>query len=200
VSEDAPRVIETARLRLVAPDVGLAAAVADYQVRNRAHFQPWDPPLPQGWGTLAHEEARLRDGDEAFRAGQALRWWLIGADRRDAVIGNVHLSAIVRGAFQSCHLGYTIDARHEGQGLMTEALSAVVEAAFAPAINLHRLQAAVQPSNLRSLALLARLGFSEDGLARDYLFINGQWRDHRILSLRNASFTPPTQWQARRVD
>jgi ribosomal-protein-alanine N-acetyltransferase len=199
MSEHAPRVIETARLRLVAPDVALAAAVADYQVRNRAHFQPWDPPLPQGWGTADFEEGRLRDGEEAFQAGQALRWWLVAVERPGAVIGSVHLSAIVRGAFQSCHLGYAIDAKHEGQGLMTEALSAVVETAFAPVINLHRLQAAVQPSNLRSLALLARLGFSVDGLARDYLFIAGQWRDHHLLSLRNASFRPPAHWAAPRV-
>jgi ribosomal-protein-alanine N-acetyltransferase len=110
------------------------------------------------------------------------------------VIGNIHLSNIVRGCFQSCHLGYAIAADREGQGLMSEALAAVIAAAFSPAIMLHRLQAAVQADNPRSLTLLARFGFVCEGQAGDYLFINGAWRDHRIFSLRNPSFVKPTHW------
>jgi ribosomal-protein-alanine N-acetyltransferase len=193
-TDEAPRLISTARLRLLAPDVSLADAVARFHTANRAHFKRWDPPQLSGWGTVADHEVALRDGDEAFRSGRALRWWLVDADRAERVIGNIHLSNIVCGCFQSCHLGYAIAADREGRGLMTEALAAVIAAAFSPAINLHRLQAAVQADNPRSLALLARLGFSFEGLARDYLFINGAWRDHRLFSLLNVSFVKPTHW------
>jgi len=46
----------------------------------------------------------------------------------------------------------------------------------------------VRPENGRSVALLQRLGFEDEGLAREYLFINGAWRDHRMFALRNAAF------------
>jgi ribosomal-protein-alanine N-acetyltransferase len=193
-ADAAPRTIKTARLRLLAPDVALAGAVAEFRTANRQHFKRWDPPQAPSWGTVADHEAALREGDEAFRSGRALRWWLVGADQAERVIGSVHLSNIVRGCFQSCHLGYAIAADREGQGLMTEALAAVSAAAFSPAINLHRLQAAVQVDNSRSLALLERLGFVGEGLARDYLFIDGAWRDHRIFTLHSASFIQPSHW------
>jgi ribosomal-protein-alanine N-acetyltransferase len=73
-------------------------------------------------------------------------------------------------------------------------LRAVITKAFAPAINLHRIQAAVRPNNARSLAVLQRLGFREEGLAQDYLFIDGAWRDHRLFAVTNPGFVPPDHW------
>ena len=46
------------------------------------------------------------------------------------------------------------------------------------------------PDNLRSAALLKRLGFEVEGLAKNYLYINGQWRDHVLTSLTNADWNP----------
>ena len=104
------------------------------------------------------------------------------------LIGSVSLSQISRGPFQNAMLGYAIDAAHEGRGLMREALQAVVAHAFSPSFNLHRIQANVRPENRRSVALVKRLGFEDEGLARDYLYIDGAWRDHRMFALRNAAF------------
>jgi ribosomal-protein-alanine N-acetyltransferase len=81
-------------------------------------------------------------------------------------------------------LGFSIDAACEGQGLMREALSAVVDFAFGE-LGLHRIEANHQPQNLRSAALLRSLGFDVQGYARDYLFLNGAWRDH-VLTARTA--------------
>jgi ribosomal-protein-alanine N-acetyltransferase len=85
-------------------------------------------------------------------------------------------------------LGYSIDAAHEGRGLMREALEAVLADAFGR-LGLHRVQANVRPENARSLALLARLGFEREGLAREYLFIDGAWRDH-VMTARRAPGWP----------
>jgi ribosomal-protein-alanine N-acetyltransferase len=71
---------------------------------------------------------------------------------------------------------------------MREALHAVIEHAFSPAVHLHRIQANVRPENGRSVRLLQRLGFEDEGLAREYLFIDGAWQDHRMFALRNADF------------
>jgi len=190
--------IDTPRLRLVAPDpdpaAGQARAVVDYFQRNAAHFAPWDPPLPPGDNAPEAVQGRLVTGAAAFGASQGFRWWLTLADAPGRVVGSVTLSNLARGPSQSCALGYALDAACQGRGLMSEALAAVIDEAFSPRINLHRLQAGVRPENARSLAVLARLGFVEEGLARDYLYIDGAWRDHRIFSRTNPDFIPPAHW------
>ncbi len=190
--------LHTARLLLQAPDATpgspQVAAVADFYRRNAAHFAPWDPPLPADHATPERIAQALADGAEAFATGRALRWWLLPAGTPGRVIGQVHLSSLVRGAFQSCHLGYALDAGCQGRGLMHEALRRVVDEAFSPRLNLHRIQAAVRPENHRSLAVLARLGFAQIGLARSYLFINGAWRDHHLLELTHPAFVQPADW------
>ena len=74
-------------------------------------------------------------------------------------------------------------------GALAQVVQAVIEHAFSPSVHLHRIQANVRPENSRSVALLHRLGFEDEGLAREYLFINGAWCDHRMFALRNAAFT-----------
>jgi ribosomal-protein-alanine N-acetyltransferase len=190
--------IDTPRLRLLAPDpdpaLGQAAAVAAYLARNAAHLAPWDPPRTADEDEPAAVQGRLVTGAAAFGAGLAWRWWLVQAGEPGRVIGSVSLSNLSRGAFQNCSLGYALDAACQGRGLMHEALQAVIAEAFSPAINLHRLQAAVRPENRRSLAVLARSGFADEGLARDYLYIDGAWRDHRLLALTNPAFIAPAHW------
>ena len=50
------------------------------------------------------------------------------------------------------------------------------------------MQANYIPENHRSARLLQRLGFRVEGLARNYLFINGAWRDHVLAALTTAHF------------
>ena len=115
-------------------------------------------------------------------------------DAPGRVIGSIHFSQVARGAFHNTMLGYALDAQRQGQGLMHEALQAGIAEMFSPRVNLHRIQAAWRPENARSGAVLSRLGFEDEGLARHYLFINGDWRDHRIAALRNPDFRAPTGW------
>lgn len=191
----ARRRISTQRLVLAAPDPDQAAAVHDFFQSNTAHLAPWEPPSPPPEGdAIVHLQRKLAEGAEDFAAGRAHRWWLALADAPERVIGSAHLSAIARGPFQSCNLGYALDRDCQGSGLMQEALTAVIHEAFSVRIHLHRIQAAIRPDNRRSLALADRLGFADEGLARDYLFIAGAWRDHRLLALTNPGFVPPPGW------
>jgi len=104
--------------------------------------------------------------------------------RRDdgALVGVFNLTNIVRGPFCSGYLGYYAFAGHEGQGLMSEGLRAVVRHAFG-ALRLHRLEANIQPANGASIALVAACGFRKEGYSPRYLKIGGRWRDHERWAL-----------------
>jgi ribosomal-protein-alanine N-acetyltransferase len=123
-------------------------------------------------------------------AGEGVVLFLFAKDAPAEIAGNVSLSNVVRGAFQAAHLGYALRSHREGQGLMAEALRAIVPWAFRT-LRLHRLMANHMPSNRRSARLLRRLGFRREGIAREYLLVDGRWEDHVLTSLVNPAWTPP---------
>ena len=177
--------LPTARLRLVAADEKLAAALADFHVRNQAHLAPWDPPAPADALTEAAQAQRLHESASAFAAGTAYRYLLQPIGDITRVIGTVQFSNIARGPYQSCSLGYALDQALEGQAFMTEALRSAIAEVFSPRVNLHRIQAAFRPENWRSAKVLKRLGFHEEDVCPDDLFIDGQWRVHQLVALLN---------------
>ena len=185
----------TARLRLVAADASMAAALLDFHQRNRAHLAPWDPPTETGFFTEAVQARRLHDAATAFAAGTGFRYLLQPIGDPSRVIGSINFSNIARSAFQSCNLGYALDQQFEGQALMTEALRCAIGEVFSPRINLHRIQAAYRLENWRSAEVLKRLNFHEEGVCPDYLFIDGLWRVHRLVALLNKGFAEPEAWR-----
>ena len=108
-----------------------------------------------------------------------LRLWIF--DKADTAfkytIGFINFSNIVRGAFQSCHLGYATDHAEINRGVMTEALKRAIAFAF-DELKLHRVEANIMPKNTRSIRVVEKLGFVNEGLSRKYLKINGVWEDH----------------------
>jgi ribosomal-protein-alanine N-acetyltransferase len=89
----------------------------------------------------------------------------------------VNVNEIVRGVFQSAYLGFYAFAPYQGVGYMSEGLRLVIAEAFKRS-GLHRLEANIQPTNSRSIALVKRLGFRLEGYSQNYLKISGRWRDH----------------------
>jgi ribosomal-protein-alanine N-acetyltransferase len=184
----AAELIETPRLLLQASDPAMSRDALAFVARNMAHFAPWDPPTPEDFFTVRGQRERLLKSRRAFAAGDAFRYWLRVKEDGTRIVGQVHVFSVSRGAFHSAMLGYQLDQGLQGSGLMDEALRALIAEMFSERVRLHRLQAAHMPENLRSAAVLARLGFHPEGMARNYLYINGQWRDHMINALLNPKF------------
>ncbi len=180
--------ISTPRLDLVPAQAHLAERVFAFYQRNDLHLSPWDPPKPENFGTASFQRDRLVQAEADALAGTAMRWWMCLRQEPHVLVGSIGLTAIARGPFQNAMLSYAIDGQLQGQGLMREGLKAIIQYAFASEMHLHRIQANVRPENLRSLRLLAKLEFEREGFALDYLFINGAWRDHVMLALRNRDF------------
>ncbi|HEY3178658.1 MAG TPA: GNAT family protein [Casimicrobiaceae bacterium] len=103
--------------------------------------------------------------------------FLVFRNADGALCGVFNFSEIVRNAFNSAYLGYYAFAPHAGGGLMTEGFALVLDVAFGD-LALHRVEVNVQPTNRRSLALVARLHFFCEGYSRRYVKIAGRWRDH----------------------
>ena len=162
-------------------------AMLEFVERNRDHLTPWNPPEPQGLYTLTHWQDIVKNCAVAFDANTAVRFWMALGEHPNRIIGSIGYSQIARGPFCSCVLGYQIDREHEGKGLMLEALSVTNQYMFEQQ-KLHRIAANYRAENVRSGRLLAKLGFRIEGFARNYLFIDGAWRDHVLTSLANDAF------------
>ena len=135
--------------------------------------------------------ARLPVFADDFRRDAALRLALFPRERTaPSIVGTINFTQIFRGPFHACYLGYSIAERWEGHGLMREGLEAAIAYAF-DELRLHRIMANYVPTNERSGGLLRRLGFVVEGYARDYLYIDGAWRDHVLTALTNPKVERP---------
>lgn len=172
------------KLRLLRPDE--ADKMVAYYVENRRHLEPWEPVRASQFYTHNWWQQRLQQCWSEFEAGTSVCLAILSHDQR-RVIGTCNFSQICRGVFQACYMGYSLDKRAEGQGLMVEAVTAALDHMFYHQ-GLHRVMANYMPSNLRSAALLERLGFEREGYARNYLQINGRWEDHVLTALLKEDF------------
>jgi len=103
--------------------------------------------------------------------------FLICLIETEEILGAINLSQIFHGGFKNAYLGYYLFANAAGQGSATEAVNSIVGHAFTE-LDLHRLEANVQPHNESSKRLVERCGFTKEGFSRRYLHIDGDWRDH----------------------
>lgn len=150
---------------------------------NRSHLERWEPRRNPNFFTDGFWQINLRVALKDFREGASACMVLL-SPAEDEVMGVCNYTNIVRGTFQSCQLGYALAGKHEGQGIMYEALSMTNGYIF-DELGLNRIQAAYLPHNERSGQLLAKLGFEKEGFARRYLKINDSWEDHVLTSLIN---------------
>lgn len=104
--------------------------------------------------------------------------------------GEINLSIVQRGPFQSSYLGYWIDEAHAGNGYMPEAVVCVLRHAFED-LRLHRVQISIIPRNSASRRVVEKLGVRDEGLAQRYLEINGVWEDHLRFAMT------AEEWQER---
>jgi len=172
--------------RLIGPRVVLRAlepadgdAWRDVRRRNRTWLEPWEPLPDPGSPDLLRDAsafrarcasaARQRHLDTAHPLGIFLH--------DGTLVGEINLSGIQRGPFQSAHVGYWIDQAYAGQGLVPEALVLVLRLALED-LNLHRVEVAIVPRNRASRRVVEKLDLRDEGTARDYLQIRGQWEDH----------------------
>ncbi|MDP6706801.1 MAG: GNAT family protein [Alphaproteobacteria bacterium] len=178
------------------PQPGDWADWARLRAESREFLTPWEPTWAADELTRNAFRRRLRRYGRDAREGYGYAFFVFRASD-DSLLGGLTLSNVRRGVTQSCSLGYWMGKPHAGQGYMTDALGTVLQFVF-DSLGLHRLEAACLPSNERSKAVLRRVGFDEEGLARQYLKINGTWRDHVLFALLASDPRPTVNRPGRR--
>ena len=126
------------------------------------------------------------DGIQEGVEGRTLFQWAIADGQTDELAGTVTLLSWDRGN-RRAEVGFILRPEWHGRGLATEAVGAVLGFAFAE-MDLHRVEADTDPDNASSLALLGRLGFQREGLARQRWLTFGTWKDSVLLGLLRDDF------------
>jgi ribosomal-protein-alanine N-acetyltransferase len=135
---------------------------------SQAFHQPWVYP--------AMEQRRYRGYIERIAEGR-VHGFFVGRIEDNAFLGVININDPILGGFRSASLGYYVNAEYARRGYMSEALALVLDYAFTT-LQLHRLEANIQPHNEASRALVQRLGFRKEGFSPAFLQIDGVWRDH----------------------
>lgn len=104
------------------------------------------------------------------------------------ITGTFHISGIVRGYFQSAYLGYEVFFPYHGKGYMSKGIVLLLREAF-EVLNLHRLEANIQPGNTPSIRLVSKAGFIKEGFSKNYLKVGGfEWQDHERWAIVNEAW------------
>jgi RimJ/RimL family protein N-acetyltransferase len=107
--------------------------------------------------------------------------WAVCLKGEDKMIGKCILFQFSQ-QNRRAEIGYLLSRDYWRQGLMHQALEAVIDFAF-NTLDLHRIEADVDIENAGSLGLLKKLGFKQEGLFKERWFVYGEWQDSAMLGL-----------------
>lgn len=176
-----PRLLQGQNVYLRAPKPSDYQEWAQVRAANQEFLKPFEPEWPQDCLSVEFYKRRLKRQAQERREGRGEFFFIFEA-RDQNLIGGVNLNNIYGGALCHASLGYWIDQNYEGMGLMRDAVSCVIDHAFNTQ-GLRRINAACLPDNHRSIKLLQRLEFEEEGFAKAYYQINSVWQDHLLFGL-----------------
>jgi len=159
---------------------GDRAAWREVRKRNAAWLRRWEATRPpDDESTPVTFRGMVRDLRKQAREGRCLPL-VVTIDGQFA--GQLTVSNITGGSARFGSVGYWIDQRFAGQGVMPVAVAMAVDYCWF-GLALHRIEIAIRPENTASLRVVEKLGFAEVGFAPRYLHIDGDWRDHRLFAL-----------------
>jgi ribosomal-protein-alanine N-acetyltransferase len=150
----------------------------------------WDITAPRQETDLTKKHFRIilqsqkknRDSDYFFDFGIFLK--------DGTLVGGVSIMDISRQVFQNAYLGYRINNNYWGKGYGKEGVRLGIEMAFKE-LKLHRLEAGIEPTNKRSIALAKAIGLKREGYSKKRLFLRNQWLDMALYVVRSEDFGIP---------
>ena len=152
------------------------------RIRNEAAISPWDATSSLSWAER-HNRAQWHSHRSllmsAARRGEVLPFVItLGG----SFVGQMTIGGVQRGALRSAWIGYWVDQAVQSGGVASGALALAVGHALGQ-VGLHRIEATIAPENLASQAVVAHVGFRQEGYLQRYLDIDGAWRDHLLFAM-----------------
>lgn len=178
--------IKTERCLIRLPEISESAEMLDFVLKNKDIFAELEPVPSADYFTKGYWQKKIKKINMDFANDKSccMNIYLVNTGQ---LIGMANYSNFIRGAFQTCFLGYKIAGDAQGKGYMTEALMGSIPYIFEN-LNMHRISAAHILGNIKSARVLEKCGFKQEGVAEDYLFINGKWQAHMQTSLINKNW------------
>jgi len=109
--------------------------------------------------------------------GKTAECLLICKRETGLIAGTISVGDMIRGPYQRATVGYNVFLPTARQGYMSEGFGLLFIFAFRD-LRLHRLEADIQPGNVPSLRLAAKVGFRKEGYSPGFVCIDGKWLDH----------------------
>lgn len=152
------------------------------RLADREHLEPWEPVAEVNW-EVRHALSSWPSICSGLRAEARRGRMLPYAIELDGEFcGQLTIGNVTHGALRSAWIGYWVAKPVTGGGVATAALALGVDHGLGP-VMLHRIEATVRPENSASRAVLAKVGFREEGLLKRYLEVDGAWRDHLLVAI-----------------
>ena len=177
---DPPPTLRDGHAVMRVPDMTDYEQWAGLRARSRDFLTPWEPVWPANDLTRTAFRSRIRQYWRDIDEDAAYPYFIFDA-QGEVLVGALTLSNVRRGVAQTGTLGYWIGLPYARRGYMTSAVRLAVDFAFRH-LGLHRVEASCLPHNRASIDLLRKCGFEHEGLARGYLKIAGEWRDHLLFA------------------
>jgi [ribosomal protein S5]-alanine N-acetyltransferase len=179
-SGDPPPSLRDGHALIRVPDMGDYEQWAALRSQSRDFLTAWEPIWPANDLTRTAFRGRIRQYWRDIDEDVAYPYFIYDC-HGEVLVGALTLSNVRRGVAQTATLGYWIGLPHARRGYMTSAVRLICDFAFRH-LGLHRVEAACLPHNTASIGLLSKCGFQHEGLARGYLKIAGEWRDHLLFA------------------
>ena len=151
------------------------------RLASKEFLIPWEP----SWDSFSCSRRAyfryLKNSNYLANMDRAY-FFLIFKNKDKDLLGGINIGNVRRGVSQNASIGYWVGSTHSRKGYMYEALKILIPSLFLD-LRLNRVEAAILEENIASKNLLKKIGFKKEGKLRNYLKINGQWRDHIMYSL-----------------
>jgi len=106
--------------------------------------------------------------------------WAIALKNEARLIGHISFHVLMK-EHHRAEIGYMLHPGHHGEGIMPEAVAAVLDYGF-KTMGLHSVEAHVNPGNAASIKLLGRCNFTRDAYFKENYFWEGKFLDTLIFS------------------
>lgn len=180
-------IIETDRLIIKNSDISLAEALLKYYSDNRIFFEKYEPVFQDSFYTYEYQKKVMEFEMNNMEKHISAYYYFSLKEKPEDIIGTISFVRIRKEPYASTIFGYNQDEKHQGHGYCSEACAASIRDVLGKN-HIHRIESRALTTNQKSINILKRLGFEEEGIERKGILIDGSFRDHYRFAYINENY------------